>query len=255
MGEFNIADHVGKIIVTLVTTGLLGLFSYFGKIGAWSKDHRRARFLEEQGAKFFEKGMYQLAVDHYNDAKKIWEAEVNQAKMLVIYNHIGQAYSRLGDSEKALEALTHCEMIWDALKKDVKIYDVYYGLAQIYLKKQDMERASAYVVLAINMLRADKSPRLPIALSLAARIAKERGRPEEAENSYVEAIKVLDSIGDTFGLASVYYELGDLKCSQQRVDLASNYYTLSASAYGQLGSARADEIRTKLEKMQAAKCA
>ena len=80
-------------------------------------------------------------------------------------------------------------------------------------------------------------------LALAALIAKERGRPDDAEARYLEAVEILGDIGDTLGLASVYYELGDLKIAQGQADAAKRYYETSSAAYMKLGSGRAAEIR------------
>jgi tetratricopeptide (TPR) repeat protein len=249
MDEFAdfLATNSAAVFKSIATALVMALLTYLYRKGSWTKDHRRARLFEEQGDKFLSNALFSAAIEQYKDANKIWEQEVNQKKMLAVYHKIGRAYAKSGDSEHALEALIHCEMLWEELKKDAKMYDIYFELAQIYLSKRNWERASAYISLTIQMLRAMRSPRLPIALSLAARIARERGRPEEAENEYVEAVHLLDDIGDTLGLASVYYELGDLKSTQQCRDVAKDYYGKSAAAYEQLGSARAGEIRSKLQ--------
>jgi tetratricopeptide (TPR) repeat protein len=239
-------ESAGKIITAVLTTAFIALFTYLWRAGSWTREHRRARLFEEQGDKFVSTGLFSLAIEQFKAANKIWEVEVNQAKMLSLYRKIGRAYGKLGESEQALEALTHCEALWEALKKDVKMYDIYFEKAQIYSVKRNWERASQYIHLTIEMLRTVQSPRLPIALSLAARIAKEQGRPEEAETNYVEALHLLDDIGDTLGLASVYYELGDLKYAQHHQELAIEYYGKSAEAYETLGSGRADEIRAKV---------
>lgn len=241
-----VLNNAGNIITSVLTTGILALLTYLYRAGSWTREHRRAKLAEEQGDKFFSSGLFSPAIEQYSAANKIWETEVNQAKMLALYRKIGRVYGKMGEAEKALEALTHCEALWEALKNDVKMYDIYFEKAQIYLLKKNWERASHYIRLTVDMLRSAQSPRLPIALSLAARIAKEQGRPEEAESDYVEAVRLLDDIGDTLGLASVYYELGDLKYSQRCRDLAIEYYGKSADAYEKLGSGRAEEIKTKL---------
>ena len=143
--------------------------------------------------------------------------------MLALYHKLGKAYSRSGDAERALQAFIHCEALWEAIRKEIKIHEVYFELSQAYLSKRDLMKAATYIDKAIQLLRGQQSPRLPVALAMAARIARERGRVEEAESEYTEAVRVLDGNGDTLGLASVYYELGNLKVFTKQIDLASAY--------------------------------
>jgi tetratricopeptide (TPR) repeat protein len=166
--------------------------------------------------------------------------------MLSLYHKLGKAYSRAGQAERAIDALIQCEVLWEAIRKDAKIHEVYYELSEVYLKKQNLDRAASYAHKAVTALRAQHSPRLPVALAMAARIAKERGRDEEAESEYLEAIQVLNGIGDTLGLASVYYELADLAARRNLVGIAASYYRKSADCYEKLGSARAEEIRRRI---------
>ena len=67
--------------------------------------------------------------------------------------------------------------------------------------------------------------------------------------------RFLESIGDTLGLASVYYELGNLKVSENMKDLGIDYYKKSRANFGKRGSARAFESDQKLEAMAQANSA
>lgn len=241
-----IASHLGDLVTTVAATALVGLVTYLYRAGSWTKTHRRARLFEERGDKFVEGEVWDSAFEQYKLALQIWEEEVNHGRMLALYHKLGKAYSRSGDAERALQAFIHCEALWEAIRKEIKIHEVYFELSQAYLSKRDLVKAATYIDKAIQLLRGQQSPRLPVALAMAARIAKERGRVEEAESEYTEAVRVLDGNGDTLGLASVYYELGNLKVFTKQLDLASAYYTKSAAAYDKLGSGRAEEIRAKV---------
>lgn len=239
-------DNLPKVLTGAATAVLTAIITYLYKRGSWTREHRKAALFEEKGDKLLANGMALAAIEQYKYAVKIWEEEVNRGRMLAIFHKIGRAYHKLGDTEQALEALTHCELLWEMLKKQVKIFDIYYELADLYRLKGNLERAAHYVGLAIDTLRAQQSPRLPIVLALAALIAKERGRPDEAEERYLEAVQVMEAIGDTLGLASVYYELGDLKSAQEQLMGARRYYERSRVEFEKLGSARASEIKEKL---------
>jgi tetratricopeptide (TPR) repeat protein len=241
-----IIENLTKIVTSVASAGLLALLTYLCKRGSWTKEHKRARLHEVQGDKCSASGLLSAAIDHYKSAMAVWEGEMNQPRMLDLYHKMGCAYRKIGDAERALEALTHCEMIWDSMKKQVKIQEVYFELAQVYLLKRQLDKAANYIAQSIAVLRSQDSPRLPIALSMAARIAKERGRPEEAENDYVEAVRILENIGDIVGLATIYSELADLKQAHGSSEIAKQYYERSAEAFERLGSARAVELRAKL---------
>jgi tetratricopeptide (TPR) repeat protein len=241
-----LSEHVAQVITSLAAAGLVALIGYVYRAGSWTKTHRRARLFEEQGDRFAAGEHWESALEQYKLAIQIWEQELNQARMLALYHKVGKAYSRSGESERALQAFIHCEVLWEAIKKDAKIHEIYHELSEVYLKRKDLERAASYAQKAIRALRTQQSPRLPVALAMAARIAKERGREEEAETEYLEAIRVLDGNGDTLGLASVYYELGNLKAQRQQNAMAVAYYTKSADNYDKLGSSRAGEIRQKI---------
>lgn len=236
-------DNLPKVITGAATAFLTALLTYLYKKGSWTREHKKASLFEEKGDKLLANGMAEAAIEQYKSAVKIWEEEVNRPRMLAIFHKIGRAYQKLGDTEKALEALTHCELLWEMLKKQAKIFDIYYELAALYRVKGNLERAARYAGLAIDSLRAQQSPRLPVVLALAAVIAKERGRPDDAEARYLEAVEILEDVGDTLGLASVYYELGDLKSAQGQTGVAKKYYETSSAAYVKLGSGRAGEIR------------
>src|ERR1044071_8604691 len=247
-----ISENVPKVITSVAGTTLIALVGYLYRAGSWTKTHRRAQLLDEQGDRFMERELWDSALEKYKLAIQIWDAELNNARLLSLYHKVGKTYSQSGQSERALEALIQCEVLWGAIKKDTKIHEVYYELSEVYVRKKDFEKAATYAHKAIDALRTQQSPRLPVALAMSARIAKERGREEEAESEYLEAIRVLAPHGDTLGLASVYYELGNLKALRKQDDLAAAYYTKSADNYEKLGSARADEIRQKMSSMRVA---
>jgi len=247
-----LSERAAEVITSLSGAGLLALITYLYRAGSWTKPHRRARLLEEHGDRFAEGEMWESAIEQYKLAVLIWEQELNQARMLALYHKLGKVYSRAGDSERALQAFIHCEVLWEAIRKEAKIQEIYYELSEVYLKRRDLERAALYAGKAIDALRAQGSPRLPVAFAMAARIARERGREEEAETLYLDAVRVLDANGDTLGLASVYYELASLKAQRLQTDLAAGYYRKSADNYEKLGSARADENRQKIAASAAA---
>jgi len=241
-----VSDNLLKVVTGALTAGLIALVTYLFRAGSWTRGHQRARLFEDQGDKFFQAEMWEAAVEQFKLAVDIWEEEVNQSKMLPLYQKLGKAYNRAGEIDNALRSFMHCEVLWDAIKKEAKMEEVFFELSQTYLGKQDLERASHYIGKSVHLLRSQNSPRLPAALAMAARIAKESGRPEQAENNYIDAVRVLESVGDTLGLASVYYELAEIKVSQKATDLASRYYMKSIESYRNLGSTRAAEITEKL---------
>ena len=246
-----IIENLPKLVTTVAGAGLVALFTWLAKRGSWTKEHKLARLCEEQGDKLCQSALWTQAIEKYKAAIEIWEKEVNQTKLLALYQKVGKAYLRTGDTLGALEAFNHCEALWETIKNAAKMHEVYYALAEVYLGRQDYEKAAAYIDKTIAILKSQQSPRLPVALALAARIARERCRPEEAEARYVEATSVLESIGDTLGLASVYYELGELKTASGALRTAISYYSKSAVSFTDLGSARASEILDKVARLKA----
>ena len=241
-----LTEYLAQIVTSLAAAALVAFAGYLYRAGSWTKAHRRAKLLEEQGDRFLERELWDSALEQYKLAIQVWEQELNRARMLALYHKIGKTHSRAGDSERALQAFIQCEGLWEAIRKEAKIHEVYHELAEVYLKRRDLERAAVYARKAIESLRALQSPRLPVALAMAARIARERGRDEEAETEYLEAVRVLDGNGDTLGLASVFYELAELKARRSQTDMATAYYVKSAENYDRLGSVRASEIRQKI---------
>jgi tetratricopeptide (TPR) repeat protein len=244
-----VLDNLPRLVTTVAGAGLVALFTYLYKQGSWTREHKRARFFEEQGDKFAEGQLWDPAIEKYKQAIEIWDKELNRSMMLALNQKLGRAYNRAGNMDGALGALMQCEALWEAIRKAARMHDVYFELSQVYLKKRELDKAGIYIQKAISQLKEQKSPRLPNALAMAARISKDRGRPEEAESYYLQAIEFLDDIGDTLGLGAVYDELGELKASQRHRELAAQYYRHAHDNYEKLGSRRADDIKRKLAEL------
>jgi tetratricopeptide (TPR) repeat protein len=191
-------------------------------------------------------GVYDAALGYLQTALQTWEREANSAHQVVLYHKIGKLHLKAGRVDDALRAYIECETHWSALRRQVRIDEVYYGLAEVYLKKGEQAQAKIYIERAIRELRTKGSPRLPVALYFAARIERDQGRIEEAERLYVEASNVLEGIGDTLGLASVYFDLGSLEEQRSSADMAAKYYKKSLDNYSALGSYREQELKEKI---------
>ncbi len=236
-----------ELLTFLAGSALVVLFTTLYNKGAWTREHKRAAFLEREGDRFFATGLWGNAIDRYQQGIAIREKEMQLLYVLTLSKKLGRCYRETGDNDRAMQYFVKCETIWDQLRKDVKMYEIYDELALIHLKRCDLKLAAEYSRKAIESQRVINSARLPVSLAIGARIAKERDNFEEAEKLYCEATERADKTGDIYGLASLYYDLGELKKAQKAIDKAIVYYKKSGVYFEKLGSARTAEIEEKLK--------
>jgi tetratricopeptide (TPR) repeat protein len=238
--------NLSSLVTGLTSTGLVILFTALYKKGSWTKEHKIATNLENEGDKLYHGRLWDNAIEQFEKSIAIWEKEMKPSHTMGLCKKLAKCYSEKGEIDKAMQYLIKCEAAWDSLKKGIKIYEVYDELALLYLRKGELSIAKEYSQKALKEQRALNSVRIPVSLAIAARIAKERDDFEQAERLYLESVEYLESLNDVYGLASVLYDLGELKRHQKSFEKAATYYKKSITQFEKLGSPRASEIEEKL---------
>jgi tetratricopeptide (TPR) repeat protein len=238
--------NLPSLITGLTSTALVILFTALYKKGSWTREHKMATNLEYEGDKLYHGRLWDNAIEQFEKSIAIWEKEMRISHTMGLYKKLARCYTEKGEVDKAMQYLIKCEAAWDSLKKGIKIYEVYDELALLYLKKGELNIAKEYSQRAVKEQRASNSVRIPVSLAIAARIAKEHDDFEQAERLYLESVEYLESLNDIYGLASVLYDLAELKRQQKSLEKAAIYYKKSVIQFEKLGSPRASEIEERL---------
>ena len=170
---------------------------------------------------------YVSAADEFALAVEAFTAAGDQEGRLQAYRGLGQAYLRLDDRERALQALERAAHLEE--REAFSGVDAAVDLGQAYLRQKRWDEALDFQRRALSRALASGDRRaVAIAQNGMGNALLELGERKEAVKAYEEAAAVFSAIGDDAGLARTYNNLavayrraGNWEKARQYLDLAA----------------------------------
>ena len=194
--------------------------------------------LNNLGNVYAELGNYDAALAAYRQILGLAEAEGDQANVVIVLNNLANVYASTGNNAKSLEhlhrALALTESGGSRLSRAISLST----LAWIFFRQGNDELAEDYFQQSLGMLqRAETDPTTKTAtadtLSNLGKVAKKRGRYDEALTYYQQSLKLregrseveaaheLMNIGDVYRLQGRDREA--LECYERSLAVAEKW--------------------------------
>ncbi|MCU0389437.1 MAG: tetratricopeptide repeat protein [Chitinophagaceae bacterium] len=129
-----------------------------------------------------------------------------------ILNSMGAMYTQQDEYAKSLDKLQEAERILINLKSDTLLIDTYTNLGILQEKRRQWQAALDYYKKVADILVRTKAPELERARNLTntAHVLEEQGKLEEARDTYMQALKISESINHPFAKALISQNLANV---------------------------------------------
>ncbi|MCU0404737.1 MAG: tetratricopeptide repeat protein [Chitinophagaceae bacterium] len=129
-----------------------------------------------------------------------------------ILNSMGAMYTQQDEYAKSLDKLQEAERILINLKSDTLLIDTYTNLGILQEKRRQWQAALDYYQKVADILVRTKAPELERARNLTntAHVLEEQGKLEEARDTYLQALKISESINHPFAKALISQNLANV---------------------------------------------
>ncbi len=258
--------NIGKAIETLYSQNLkehyeeLALHFYEGGV-----EDKTLYYAEKAGDMAMEVYAYRRAIDYYQMALK-YAKESESIKTLTL--KIGNAYSYLGEFEKAIEyyekaynlspqeersdiaqkigdafsamgmsnkAITWYERAYKDATIEYKKYVYMLDIAWEYHENGQPSKALEIVKEALQHIPDSEIKALGTAYNILGAIYMHRAKYKEAEKYFKKSLQYREKAGDIKMLAGIHNNLGILYDNMQQYDLALKHYKIALNIYREIG--------------------
>jgi DNA-binding SARP family transcriptional activator/tetratricopeptide (TPR) repeat protein len=206
-----------------------------------------AAILTSLGIAHYDFRLFQTAIDHLQQALKVWHVIGFPAGESVTLPTLGAAYRDTGRLGEAIECLQRARLIsrkigdrWSEAIAIHNLGDTYRELGELSLATDQLEQA-------VN-IRRDIGDRYGEAWTLhdLGAVNRDRRRSPDAISCFEHALRIRAEIGDRHGQARTLRQLGLVCQGAGRRTEAEDYWRRALAIFEELGDARADEVRTHL---------
>jgi signal transduction histidine kinase len=179
-----------------------------------------------QGASLQRMEELEAAVTHYIHSATIYEEledEVGQAK---VYNNLSMVYQSTSDHDRAIEYIRKSIRINRSRGDSVKLGQNYNNLGIIFRTQIALDSARKYLELAVSIKsRFDNETSLQASsLNNLGLVLFKLKEYEQAEDYFLESIRIRQRIADRLGEISSIINLVELYITLQRFDEAQDYF-------------------------------
>ncbi len=129
---------------------------------------------------------------------------------ILVYNHLGGLYYRLGRYDSAILCLEEAVACSD-MQSESRLYS-YHNMGLIYMELGEEAKAEEYLRKTMDLAGKEGSPYLHVvAMQNLAELYKEAGRYEESASLFTEALSMASSLRFNDVLANILIGYGDLR--------------------------------------------
>ncbi len=175
------------------------------------------------GNSYWLEGNYQMALEPYLDALRIYEDEDNMLGTALVYNNIGEIYKKQNKLNTSLEY--HQKSLAAKRKiEGVQPLMSYYNIGEVFLMMGNTDSAQAYFTRVM-----DESPNStnlrPVAYANEGlgKITLQAGLEKMAAQYHQKALSLRKKLNDTRGIISSYFELSRTYLNLRNNGVAAQY--------------------------------
>ena len=195
------------------------------------------------------KGIYNDALDLFNQALKIYKTIYTTKKIWDVNNSMAIIYMNLSDYEKALDIYFKNIIAAEQMKDEKKVALTAANISLLYTRIEKPDNALQYNQKAINIYKkVNDNNALANAYASRGNIYDDMNQPSDAINSYREGLLISEPVNYEMGIAnnagnmgSVYSEIkkydSAFYCTKRALDIYSaiGYKRNISILYGYLG--------------------
>ena len=189
------------------------------------------------GVLYRNQGKYDIALDYFSEAEKIFLNEQDLKNLAGIYSNKGLTYKDLGDYFQALKYLNNSLNLYlDSDENDItkiNIGKVYNNLGIVFLRQGSYANALDAFEQSMEYKKIYQPKDLSTAYSNCAQVYQERGDYEEADRYYQLSIdNKITYYGESyFKLAESYINFGQLKIIQKNEEEGKIFFRKAEEIY------------------------
>lgn len=189
------------------------------------------------GNTYWTHGQFDNASEAYKNALKLRERLADTLEIIQTLRNIGLVYRDIGKINEAREVLIHALNLSKKINGKSQIADILNLLGSIAVKNSNPMEAIGYyqesftIRMQLELLQSAAATQDNL-----ARVKREMGLFNEAENHINKSLELRSQIGDKKGEASSYNELGNLFSLKGNLTEALRYYLLSLKTRQEIGS-------------------
>lgn len=185
------------------------------------------------GVELYNKGEYQKAITFY---KQVLTYKNSPAKLSNMYNNLGNAYSQTGNSVLALENYQAAIKIAEANNEKFRIAKTSNNIGSLYSEQGEFSKALTYYSKAEQIAREIKDSALVAdCLNNKGVIYEQENKYNDALQVYSEALVINQSLGIKDRIAICYNNLGIVYKYLKDYKKSIEYYTASINLSKELG--------------------
>ncbi len=185
-----------------------------------------ARAMRNMGSVLFEDGQYQLSLQYFIDASKIWESQGNKRGISSVNTFIGMSYAALGLNQKALESYSYSLRVSQEIDYKESEGCTLNDMAIIFQNEGQYAKAMEYnnkAIRIMNELEMDAIAAL-FSLDLGDTYFALKQYPR-AIVTYTKALHTCEQLRVKRGLATANLDLGRTYAELGDTARARTFYT------------------------------
>lgn len=180
-------------------------------------------------------GHYEQSLLHCQKALEVYSDDAGEQTINAILMQESFTYFRLNDWDKAMADLKRClnnQHLMSTFEKSM----AYYGFGNIYFELGKYELARENYEKALNLAdEINSKPMKGLILNNYGALENVSGNPIKAIKHYSSCIPLFKELGDKFGLARVYLNIGITYADQGDWERGNEFYSSSLKLSDELG--------------------
>jgi tetratricopeptide (TPR) repeat protein len=168
-----------------------------------------AETMSDLGQLYLSQGIYDKALEHFQQAYTIREAKGDKQGMAYSLNSIGSMYWRSGKYDEALEFFRQAIQLFETTGLTEETARTTANMGEIYFLKNNTDMALEYFnkAMKLNQNTGQSSFRAANLINIG-KVYLQRNQPQRAISYFRQAMSIQQHIGDREGYAQSHYHLG-----------------------------------------------
>jgi tetratricopeptide (TPR) repeat protein/DNA-binding CsgD family transcriptional regulator len=177
------------------------------------------------------KAEYKIALEYGLKTVEIRKKMKDTINLAGAYQNLSNIYSITGDPQTAIDYLSKSMELHTNLKDTLSLSQVQGTIANLYIDMGENLKAEKLLLKAMSLTPKNTVDYADFSLNLGTIYQIHYLDYAKAETSYLNALRIYESIGIENGLGMAYENLGELKLEQNKLTQAIEYLKLAEYKY------------------------
>jgi tetratricopeptide (TPR) repeat protein len=187
--------------------------------------------LSDLGKLYVSQGIYDRALEHFQQAYTIREQQNDLRGMAYMLNSIGAMYWRTGNFDDALDYYQQAILLFESTGLTEETAQTSANIGEIYFQKNNTELALEYFTRAIRLHQSPVPSNFRATnLINIGKVYLQRKQPQRAIAYFRQALTIQNRSGDREGYALTHYHLGMAWLERNEPTQALEHFNISIGA-------------------------